>query len=119
VDKEFFVSKYTLIDFWASWCIPCRTKMKEIKSIFDATDKAKLQIVSISIDENKDNWTKAMHQDDITWKSYIDTKGWNGDIAKTFALTSIPRNILVDGSGTIVAIDIWDTQLRNFLKNKD
>lgn len=111
-------SEYTLIDVWASWCIPCRVSMKQISAMYDTTEKAKLQIISVSIDENKSSWLNAMKQDNVTWKSYIDTMGMNGEVAKTFAITSIPRNVLIDRKGKIIAINIWDRNLANFLEAK-
>lgn len=120
IQSDSFYSKhdYTLLDFWASWCGPCREKMKKLREIYYHLDTAKFKIISISIDENKDRWIVAMKQDSISWKSYIDPKGVSMIISNKFNLNYIPANFLIDKSGKIVRLDIWDDELISFLKEK-
>ena len=117
-DSFYTKHDYTLIDFWASWCGPCREKTPNLLKQYNLTDTSKFQIIAISIDNDKNYWLKAIKDDKITWKNYIDQGGWQGTIAKTFAITSIPKNILVDRNGKIVALDIWGNDLHNFLTDK-
>lgn len=110
---------YTLLDFWASWCGPCREKIKELRNVYGKLDTTKFKLISISIDENKDRWIAAMKQDSISWKSYIDPEGGSMTLSKKFNLNYIPANFLIDKSGKIVRIDIWDEELISFLREKN
>jgi len=121
IQSSTFYSKheFTLLDFWASWCGPCREKMKKLRAIYDKIDTTKFKIISISIDENKDRWITAMKQDSINWESYIDPKGESRSISKKFNLDYIPANFLINTSGKIIQLDIWDDKLIAFLKEKN
>ncbi len=109
---------YTLIDFWASWCVGCREETKKVQKIYSNIDTSKFQIISVSIDEEPKKWITAFKADSIVWKNYIDTKGWNGNVAKAFNLFSIPRNIVIDKNGIIIEQNIWDKELSKFLQEK-
>ncbi|MEJ7821744.1 MAG: TlpA disulfide reductase family protein [Chitinophagaceae bacterium] len=121
IQSSTFYSKheFTLLDFWASWCGPCREKMKKLRAIYDKIDTTKFKIISISIDENKDRWITAMKQDSINWENYIDPKGESRSISKKFNLDYIPANFLINTSGKIIQLDIWDDKLIAFLKEKN
>lgn len=107
---------YTLIEFWASWCAPCRAKMKDFKEQYKYIDTSQLQILAISIDDNRESWIAAINRDTITWKNYRDPLGWKGDIARIFNLNYIPDNYIIDRNGNIVARG-WDKDLNFFLKS--
>jgi thiol-disulfide isomerase/thioredoxin len=119
-DSLFYQHDYTLIDFWASWCAPCRQSMKKIKSFYSNIDTVHFQIFSVSIDARRNDWIRALRQDSIEWRNYIDMdyKGWQGNVARTFNLSSIPSNIIVDKAGKIIAIDLSDEDLQHFLRKK-
>ena len=111
---------YTLIDFWASWCSPCRKEISDMKILYPTIDTTKFQIISISIDENKHDWLQALTKDKMSWKNFIVSRsGRYSDVAKAFAIQTVPKNILVNQSGKIVMLDIFDDSLKAFLKDKN
>jgi len=120
VASETFVGQkaYTYIDFWASWCIPCRKSIRTVRSIYDKIDTAHIQFVSISFDEDVASCKKAIAQDDIIWKNLIDINGFKGTIAKAFNITAIPSSILLDKEGKIIHMNMADEKLIQFLQEK-
>jgi thiol-disulfide isomerase/thioredoxin len=118
--KDFLLKKqFTFIDFWASWCVPCRAQTKELKKLFTNIDTMRMQIVSISIDDNIFNWKKSIIKDSITWKNYVDEGGWAGNAAKNLNITFLPYNFLVDQNGKILDINIARDDLKNFLMDNN
>lgn len=112
--KELKLSDYKgdviLLDFWASWCKPCRMKSPEIKLIYDKYRKAKFKngakfrLISISLDTDEKRWKSAIKEDGLKWDTHVsDLKGWKSEIAKLYGVSAIPCMFLIDQSGTIVA----------------
>jgi thiol-disulfide isomerase/thioredoxin len=109
--KEFKLSsikkKMILLDFWASWCGPCRPENPNIVEAYEKYSKAKfekgkgLEIVSVSLDRDREKWKAAIETDNLWWKYHGYDEG--GKVAKLYGITSIPYSLLIDGEGNIVA----------------
>ena len=103
--------KVVLIDFWASWCGPCRKSMKHLSAIYPALKTKGFEIYGISIDENTDDWKKAVAADKISWLQVNENGGWNAPVANLWKIDQIPTSYLLDKQGKIVARDLEGRQL--------
>ncbi|WP_165871486.1 TlpA disulfide reductase family protein [Flaviaesturariibacter flavus] len=101
-----FRGKWLLIDFWASWCRPCRLENPNVVAAFNKFRNRNFTILGVSLDEEKGAWTKAIRQDGLTWTHVSDLAFWNSKAVSTYGFNSIPFNVLVDPSGTVVATDL-------------
>lgn len=117
ISSNEFESSYLLIEFWASWCKPCRKKHPELKKIYRTFKDYDFEILGISLDAKRKQWIDALAKDDLPWVNLIDLKGFEGKVAADFELFySIPHNFLVNQEGKIVARDITNSSLDKFLK---
>ncbi len=108
--------KYVLVDFWASWCVPCRKENPNVvKAYRDYNDKG-FEIVGISLDTKKDLWLKAIEKDSLTWSHVSDLKGWESGVVKEFGVTEVPTNFLVDRNGKVIANNLREEPLHEKLK---
>ena len=106
---------YLLIDFWASWCPPCRKENPNlVKTYAEFKDKG-FNIISISLDSSVELWKKAISKDNLEWTQLIDRKAWNGDGIKKYGIRLIPSNFLIDSNGKIIAKNLKGENLRNVL----
>lgn len=96
-------NKYTLIDFWASWCGPCRAEMPTVLKAYSIYHKKGFEVVGVSFDNNKAAWVKAIKSLKLPWPHMSDLKGWECAAAPIYNIKGIPANVLVDKNGTIVA----------------
>lgn len=103
--------KVVLVDFWASWCGPCRKENPNLVKAYAKYHDKGFEIVGISLDDKKENWLKAIEADKLTWLHASDLKGWKSDLAAEYGIRSIPTSFLVDGSGKIIAKDLRGEQL--------
>lgn len=113
-----FKGKYVLVDFWASWCVPCRGENPNlVKAFSDYKDKG-FTILGVSLDlpGAKNRWLKAINADHVTWTQLSDLKGWNNEVAKIYAVHAIPENFLVGPDGRIVAKNLRGEDLNKKLK---
>ncbi|WP_418991709.1 redoxin domain-containing protein [Alistipes sp.] len=99
-------NKYTLIDFWASWCGPCMGEVPHLKQTYDKFHKKGFEIYGVSFDENREEWLAAIEQNGMNWIQVSDLTGFNNPAAKDYAVQGIPANFLIDAQGKIVASNL-------------
>jgi peroxiredoxin len=103
--------KYVLIDFWASWCGPCRAENPNLVKAYAQLKDKNFEVVGISLDENKTAWTKAIEKDGLPWIHVSDLKGWKNDVAVKYGVTAVPQNVLIDPKGVIIAKNLRGEEL--------
>jgi len=108
---------YTLVDFWASWCGPCRRENPNIVAAYKEFHDKGFNIVGISLDKKKENWIKGIQDDNLTWLHVSDLLFWNSAVAKLYGIRAIPGNYLVDSNGIIVAKNLQGEELQSTLKS--
>lgn len=111
-----FRGKYVLLDFWASWCPPCRRENPNVVKAFQDYKDKNFTIIGISLDNNKDKWLKAIADDKLTWTHLSDLKYWDSEIPALYGVRGIPANVLLDPNGVIIAKNITGEELHNTLK---
>jgi len=111
-----FRGKFLLVDFWASWCGPCRMENPNVVKAFHDFKGKNFAILGVSLDKDKDSWKKAISQDHLNWTQMSDLKYWNSQAVETFGFQGIPFNILVDPSGKVIAQELRGEDLDAKLK---
>lgn len=95
--------KVVLIDFWASWCGPCRRENPNVVRMYNKYKDQGFEILGVSLDKRKAPWVKAIEKDGLTWYHVSDLKGWQNEVAQMYSVTSVPHTVLLDREGKIVA----------------
>jgi peroxiredoxin len=100
-----FRGKYVLVDFWASWCGPCRRENPNVVDAYNQFKNKNFTVLGVSLDRpgQKENWIKAIREDKLTWTHISDLKFWQSEVVPVYQVGSIPFNVLVDPDGKIVA----------------
>ena len=111
ISTKNFSGKYFLIDFWASWCGPCRKENPALVKAYRKFHPKGFEIISTSLDDERAKWIAAITKDSLTWNHVSDLKGWENAAAQLYAVRSIPDNFLVDKSGTIIAKSLRGEEL--------
>ena len=108
--------KVLLIDFWASWCGPCRRENPNVVAAYKKYHEKGFDVLGVSLDRNKDRWLGAIKKDGLTWNHVSDLKGWKNEAAKLYGVTSIPAMVLLDREGKIIARNLRGPALEAKLK---
>ncbi|MCH2045199.1 MAG: TlpA family protein disulfide reductase [Saprospiraceae bacterium] len=110
-----FRGKVVLIDFWASWCGPCRKENPNVVRLYNKYKDKGFDILGVSLDKNKERWLAAIEKDQLTWSHVSDLKGWNCAVAKQYGVRGIPFTVLVDKEGKILGTRLRGTALEQKL----
>jgi thiol-disulfide isomerase/thioredoxin len=108
--------KYIFVDFWASWCAPCRAENPTIVKAYKQYKGKEFEILGVSLDDNKQDWLAAIKKDKLPWLHVSDLKGWESSVVALYGIRGIPSNFLMDKEGKIIARDLHGDQLQKKLE---
>ena len=109
-------AKLLLVDFWAAWCGPCRRENPNVVKVYNEFNKKGFDVFGVSLDQKKDDWVRAISDDKLTWTHVSDLQYWNNAAAKTYAVSAIPANFLLDENGIIIGRNLREEALYNKVK---
>jgi|688.fasta_scaffold97504_5 peroxiredoxin len=107
--------KYVLVDFWASWCKPCRDENPNVVDAFNKYKGRNFTVLGVSLDRSKEPWVKAIKDDKLDWTHVSDLKFWNNAVSQQYRISSIPQNLLIDPQGVIIAKNLRGKELQDRL----
>jgi thiol-disulfide isomerase/thioredoxin len=115
ISLQSFRGKYVLVDFWASWCAPCRKENPFLVAAYNKYHEKGFEVLGVSLDDKKDRWLKAIAADGLPWQQVSDLKGWKNELAVRYGIRSIPANFLLDREGRIIAKNLRGKELEEKL----
>ncbi|HSD07827.1 TlpA disulfide reductase family protein [Flavobacterium sp.] len=115
IDTKQYRGSILLIDFWASWCAPCRKQIPEIAKVYEKFKGKNFKILSLSVDKSKEKWLLASEKEKIKWDNVLEEKEFLSEIVKGYEITSIPQTFLIDKNGIIIANNPSMNQLEDYL----
>jgi peroxiredoxin len=108
--------KVVLLDFWASWCMPCRKNNPNLVALYEKFKGDGFEILGVSIDENNEAWKKAVEKDGLTWKQVVDNNGWQAKSTYNYNIDAIPASFLIDQNGVIKGVNLEGRELEGAVK---
>ena len=116
VDITSFKGKYVLVDFWASWCAPCREENPNIVKQFERFKGKNFSVLGISLDDDRASWLQAIKDDQLNWSHLSELKKWDGKVSILYKIEGIPASFLLDPKGKIIAKNLRGAELELFLE---
>lgn len=116
ITLDTYKSKYVLLEFWASWCGPCRAENPNLRKQMEIFGSKGFNVLGVSLDKAREPWIRAIEKDGLTWTQVSDLKGWNNEIAVAYGVKAVPANFLIDPAGNIIAQDLRGEALNQKLK---
>jgi len=109
--------KIVLVDFWASWCAPCRRSNRDLQALYSKYKDKGFEIFGISLDQHISDWKDAVKTDRISWTQVIEAGGWNAPVALTWNIEQLPSSFLLDKNGIVLAVNPSKDEIEKQLKN--
>lgn len=117
IDLGKMTNQVVLVDFWASWCVPCVRTLPGLVDLYEHYHARGFEILGISLDEDEDSFNAMLEKQGMTWPQYFDGEGWENKIAATYGIQAIPATFLIGKDGTIVKVDPSEQELADYLRD--